>query len=96
LFFIPPSPGGGDFSACGRKGQVSACGPTHFALGGKVGKTPLEPAVQDSLFDCLHRWPPSGAPCRYVQCLFVLTRSFIEARRCTPAQQRLLYLKLED
>ena len=31
------------------KGEVSRCGATYFALGGKVGKTPPEPTVQDSL-----------------------------------------------
>jgi len=30
--------------------RVSRCGATYFAHGGKVGKTPLEPTVQDSLF----------------------------------------------
>jgi hypothetical protein len=29
--------------------RVSRCGATYFAHGGKVGKTPLEPTVQDSL-----------------------------------------------
>ena len=29
--------------------EVSRCGATYFALGGKVGKTPPEPTVQDSL-----------------------------------------------
>ena len=32
-----------------RKREVSRCGATYFALGGKVGKTPPEPTVQDSL-----------------------------------------------
>ena len=31
--------------------RVSRCGATYFAHGGKVGKTPLEPTVQDSLGD---------------------------------------------
>jgi len=29
--------------------MISRCGATFFARGGKEGKTPLEPAVQDSL-----------------------------------------------
>jgi len=32
------------------KKDVSRHGATCFAHGGKAGKTPLEPAVQDSLF----------------------------------------------
>ena len=32
-----------------RKREVSRCGATYFFLGEKVGKTPLEPTVQDSL-----------------------------------------------
>jgi len=32
-----------------RAREVSRCGATYFALGGKVGKAPPEPTVQDSL-----------------------------------------------
>jgi len=87
---LPPCPGA--FSAGPGGGNFSACGRSDFFAAEKIAKKPPKPAVLESLSDCRHRWPPSGAPCQYVASLLALTRSFIEARLRASSRRRLLYL----
>jgi len=95
--FFRRAPAEGGFRACGRGAWFppvrrrggSACGRSDFFAAEKVTKKPPKPAVLKSLSDCQRRWPPSGAPCRYVASLLALTRSFIAARRRASARRRL-------